>query len=61
MSKIAEELSNEELLYAAKYNFPLFANQYSKIERAALKEKAFKFAARKKSICEERKHKILFS
>ena len=56
MSKIAEEL-----LYAAKYNLPLFANQYSKIERAALKEKAFKFAARKKSICEERKHKILFS
>ena len=35
-----EELSTEELLFAARYNLPLFADQYSKTERIMLKRKA---------------------
>ena len=55
-----EELSNEELLFAAKWNLPLFANQYSDVERMMLKEKAHKNAIQKGLEIENRKRKVLF-
>lgn len=60
MGKEINELSNEELLYAAKYNLPLFANQYSDIERVALKGKVSEFAIQRKVMYYNRKRKVLF-
>nr|WP_185911871.1 hypothetical protein [Clostridium sp. Marseille-P7770] len=55
-----EELNNIELLYAAKHNLPLFANQYNELERAALKEKAAQEHIDRLKKIEDRKKKILF-
>ena len=55
-----EELTTEELLFAAKWNLPLFANQYSEIERMILKEKAHKDKIRRNMEIENRKRRVLF-
>lgn len=55
-----EKLNNFELLYAAKHDLPLFANQYNELERAVLKEKAAQEHIDRLKKMEDRKRKILF-
>ena len=55
-----EELSTEELLFAARHNLPLFADQYSKTERIMLKRKAHEEIIQKSIGIENRKRKVLF-
>lgn len=54
------ELTNEELFYAAKFNLPLFANHYTELERKRLKEKAANYRYEEGLKSEDRKRKILF-
>lgn len=54
------ELTNEELFYAAKFNLPLFANHYTELERKRLKEKAANYKYEEELKSEERKRRILF-
>lgn len=54
------ELTNEELFYAAKFNLPLFANHYTELERKRLKEKAANYRYEEELKSEERKRRILF-
>lgn len=54
------ELTREELFFAAKFNLPLFANQYTELERKRLKEKAVNYRYKEDLKNEARKRKILF-
>ena len=54
------ELTREEFFFAAKFNLPLFANQYTELERKRLKEKAANYRYKEDLKNEARKRKILF-
>ena len=54
------ELTNEELFYAAKFNLPLFANHYTEFERKRLNENAANYRSEEELKSEERKRRLLF-
>ena len=54
------ELTGEEFFFAAKFNLPLFENQYTELERKRLKEKAANYRYKEDLKNEARKRKILF-